>query len=243
MKEAVVVSAVRTAVGKAPRGILKDTRPDDIAAMVIKEALARVPDLKMEDVDDVVLGCAFPESDQGLNLGRVVAMRAGFPHTVPGQTVTRFCSSGLQAIATGPYPGAGGRSRPPGRQRGRADGRASIIQGRGVLRWIASAPPPPLGVVPAGQGEPQLGEGLLELLPSAGGEAIPVSGNAEGRPDRGAFIGPPDRPLFSHGTEPHGHPVHPVWPVLRRVAVCGRGTGRPSRSHEAGGPGARDRGL
>jgi len=103
MKEAVVVSAVRTAVGKAPRGILKDTRPDDIVAMVIKEALARVPGLKMEEVDDVVLGCAFPESDQGLNLARVVAMRAGFPHTVPGQTVNRFCSSGLQAIATAAY--------------------------------------------------------------------------------------------------------------------------------------------
>jgi acetyl-CoA acyltransferase len=103
MKEAVVVSAVRTAVGKAPRGILKDTRPDDIAAMVIKEAFTRVPGLKMEDVDDITLGCAFPESDQGLNLGRVVAMRAGFPHTVPGQTVNRFCSSGLQAIATAAY--------------------------------------------------------------------------------------------------------------------------------------------
>ena len=100
MKEAVVVSAVRTAVGKAPRGILKDTRPDDIASIVVKEALARVPGLKMEDVDDIVLGCAFPESDQGLNLARVVAMRAGFPYTVPGQTVNRFCSSGLQAIAT-----------------------------------------------------------------------------------------------------------------------------------------------
>jgi acetyl-CoA acyltransferase len=103
MKEAVVVSAVRTAVGKAPRGILKDTRPDDIAAMIIKEAFARASGLKMEDVDDIVLGCAFPESDQGLNLGRVVAMRAGFPHTVPGQTVNRFCSSGLQAIATAAY--------------------------------------------------------------------------------------------------------------------------------------------
>jgi acetyl-CoA acyltransferase len=100
MKEAVVVSAVRTAVGKAPRGILKDTRPDDVAAIVIKEAVSRVHGLKMEDVEDVVLGCAFPESDQGLNLARVVAMRAGFPHTVPGQTVNRFCSSGLQAIAT-----------------------------------------------------------------------------------------------------------------------------------------------
>jgi acetyl-CoA acyltransferase len=103
MKEAVVVSAVRTAVGKAPRGILKDTRPDEIAALVVKEALSRVPGLKMEDVEDVVLGCAFPESDQGLNLARVVAMRAGFPYTVPGQTVNRFCSSGLQAIATAAY--------------------------------------------------------------------------------------------------------------------------------------------
>jgi acetyl-CoA acyltransferase len=103
MKEAVVVSAVRTAVGKAPRGILKDTRPDEIAAIVIKEALSRVPGLKAEEVDDVVLGCAFPESDQGLNMARVVAIRAGFPNTVPGQTVNRFCSSGLQAIATAAY--------------------------------------------------------------------------------------------------------------------------------------------
>jgi len=103
MKEAVVVSAVRTAVGKAPRGILKDTRPDDIAAIVIKEALSRAPGLKIEEVDDFVLGCAFPESDQGLNLARIVAMRAGFPYTLPGQTVNRFCSSGLQAIATAAY--------------------------------------------------------------------------------------------------------------------------------------------
>ncbi len=103
MREAVVVSAVRTAVGKAPRGTLKDTRPDDVGALVIREAVARVPGLKMEDVDDVVIGCAFPESDQGLNLARVLAMRAGFPYTVPGQTVNRFCSSGLQAIATAAY--------------------------------------------------------------------------------------------------------------------------------------------
>jgi acetyl-CoA acyltransferase len=103
MKEAVVVSAVRTAVGKAPRGILKDTRPDDIGALIIQEAVARVPGLKVEEVDDIVIGCAFPESDQGLNLGRVLAMRAGFPYTVPGQTVNRFCSSGLQAIATAAF--------------------------------------------------------------------------------------------------------------------------------------------
>jgi acetyl-CoA acyltransferase len=103
MKEAVVVSAVRTAVGKAPRGILKDTRPDDVAALIVKEAVSRAPGLKVEEIDDVVIGCAFPESDQGLNLGRVVVMRAGFPYTIPGQTVNRFCSSGLQAIATAAY--------------------------------------------------------------------------------------------------------------------------------------------
>jgi len=103
MREAVIVSAVRTAVGRAPRGTLKDTRPDDAAAIVLKEAVARVPGLKMEDVNDIALGCAFPESDQGLNLGRVAALRAGFPYTVPGQTINRFCSSGLQAIATAAY--------------------------------------------------------------------------------------------------------------------------------------------
>ncbi|MDP3017283.1 MAG: acetyl-CoA C-acyltransferase [Deltaproteobacteria bacterium] len=103
MREAVVVSAVRTAVGKAPKGMLKDTRPEDVAAIVVQEALSRATGLKVEEVDDIVLGCAFPESDQGLNLARVVAMRAGFPFSVPGQTVNRFCSSGLQAIATAAY--------------------------------------------------------------------------------------------------------------------------------------------
>ncbi len=103
MREAVVVSAVRTAVGKAPKGMLKDTRPEDVAAIVVQEALSRATGLKVEEVDDIVLGCAFPESDQGLNLARVVAMRAGFPFTIPGQTVNRFCSSGLQAIATAAY--------------------------------------------------------------------------------------------------------------------------------------------
>ncbi|MGQ9777643.1 MAG: thiolase family protein [Thermodesulfobacteriota bacterium] len=103
MREALIVSAVRTAVGKAPRGMLKDTRPDEIGAMIIKEAVNRVPGLKVEEVDDVVIGCAFPESDQGLNLARVMTLRAGFPYTVPGQTVNRFCSSGLQAVATAAY--------------------------------------------------------------------------------------------------------------------------------------------
>jgi len=101
MKEAVIVSAVRTAVGRAPRGSLRNTRPDDMAGWVVKEALNRVPGLKPEEVDDVVIGCSFPEAEQGLNVARLINYIAGLPYTVPGQTVNRFCSSGLQAIAIG----------------------------------------------------------------------------------------------------------------------------------------------
>ena len=99
MPQAVIVSAVRTAVGRAPRGTLKDTRPDEIAAAAIAEALHRVRGLEAREVDDVVLGCALPEAEQGLNVARIAALRAGLPHSVPGQTVNRFCASGLQAIA------------------------------------------------------------------------------------------------------------------------------------------------
>ncbi len=99
MREAVIVSAVRTAVGKAPRGALKDPRPDELAAAAIKEAVRRVAGLEPGEIDDVVLGCALPEAEQGLNVARIAALRAGLPHTVAGQTVNRFCSSGLQAIA------------------------------------------------------------------------------------------------------------------------------------------------
>jgi len=95
----VIVSAVRTPVGKAPRGTLKDTRPDEMAAAVIADAVRRVPGLDSREVDDVVLGCALPEAEQGLNVARIAALRAGLPHTVSGQTINRFCSSGLQAIA------------------------------------------------------------------------------------------------------------------------------------------------
>ncbi|MGH2348487.1 MAG: acetyl-CoA C-acyltransferase [bacterium] len=100
MREAVIVSAVRTAVGKAPRGMLKDTRPDEMAAAVIRAAVARVRGLDAADIDDVVMGCALPEAEQGLNVARIAALRAGLPDSVAGQTVNRFCSSGLQAIAT-----------------------------------------------------------------------------------------------------------------------------------------------
>jgi acetyl-CoA acyltransferase len=98
MREAVVVSSVRTAVGKAGRS-LRETRPDDMAAAVIEGALARVPPLKAEMVEDVVLGCAMPEAEQGNNMARQAALLAGVPTTAGAMTVNRFCSSGLQAIA------------------------------------------------------------------------------------------------------------------------------------------------
>jgi acetyl-CoA acyltransferase len=99
MKEAVIVSAVRTPVGKAPNGVLRATRPDDLAAIVIREALARAPGLDPADVDDVILGCAMPEAEQGLNVARIASLRAGLPVSASAITVNRFCSSGLQAIA------------------------------------------------------------------------------------------------------------------------------------------------
>ncbi|MCA9709197.1 MAG: acetyl-CoA C-acyltransferase [Myxococcales bacterium] len=100
LKEAVLVAARRSAVGKALRGALANTRPDDIAIEVLAGTLADLPGLPKDLVDDVVLGCAMPEAEQGLNVARVVAMRAGLPETTSAQTINRFCSSGLQAIAT-----------------------------------------------------------------------------------------------------------------------------------------------
>ncbi|NIS61650.1 MAG: acetyl-CoA C-acyltransferase [Proteobacteria bacterium] len=108
MTEAVIVSAVRTAVGRAPRGVLKHTRPDEFGAPVLREAVNRAKGLKPEEIDDVIIGCAFPEGDQGLNMARALALRAGFPDSVPGQTINRFCSSGLQSIATAAYTIMGG---------------------------------------------------------------------------------------------------------------------------------------
>jgi acetyl-CoA acyltransferase len=99
MKEAVIVSAVRTAVGKAPKGTLRDTRPDDMGAAAIKEAIARVPGLEASEVDDVIMGCAMPEAEQGMNVARAAAIRAGLPVETSAMTINRFCSSGLQTIA------------------------------------------------------------------------------------------------------------------------------------------------
>lgn len=101
MKEAFIVAAARTPVGKAPNGKLRTVRPDDLAAIAIKGALARVPQLPVEQIEDVILGCAMPEAAQGMNIARIASQRAGLPDTAPGVTVNRFCASGLEAIATG----------------------------------------------------------------------------------------------------------------------------------------------
>jgi acetyl-CoA acyltransferase len=99
MPEAVIVSAIRTPVGRAFKGSLRATRPDDLAALAIKGALARVPGLDPKDIDDVILGCAMPEGEQGMNVARIAALRAGLPVETSAMTINRFCSSGLQAIA------------------------------------------------------------------------------------------------------------------------------------------------
>ena len=99
MKEAVIVSSVRTAIGRAPKGTLRTTRPEYMGSAAVKEAVSRAKGLDPAEIEDVILGCSFPEGEQGMNLGRIVALQAGLPDSVPGQTVNRFCSSGLQAIA------------------------------------------------------------------------------------------------------------------------------------------------
>ncbi|PMP73027.1 MAG: acetyl-CoA C-acyltransferase, partial [Chloroflexus aggregans] len=102
MREAVIVSGVRTAVGKAGRGALRTVRPDDLAAIVIKAAIERAG-IEPALVEDVIMGCAMPEGEQGLNVARIAAQRAGLPDSVCGVTVNRFCSSGLQTIAMAAY--------------------------------------------------------------------------------------------------------------------------------------------
>ena len=99
MEDAVIVNALRTAVGKAPRGTLRTTRPDDMAATVINALLESAPQLDTKEIDDVILGCAMPEAEQGANMARIAALRAGLPASVTGMTINRFCSSGLQSIA------------------------------------------------------------------------------------------------------------------------------------------------
>ena len=99
MQEAVIIDCLRTPVGKAPRGALRNVRPDDLAAHVLRALLAAHPEVPKDEIDDVILGCASPEGEAGYNIARMALLRAGLPDSVPGVTINRFCSSGLQAIA------------------------------------------------------------------------------------------------------------------------------------------------
>src|SRR5437660_7971299 len=99
MKEVIIASSVRTPVGRAYKGTLRATRPDELAAVAIKGALARLPQLDAKEIEDVILGCAMPEAEQGMNVARIASLRAGLPVECSAITINRFCSSGLQSIA------------------------------------------------------------------------------------------------------------------------------------------------
>src|SRR5512142_911167 len=99
MREAVIASSVRTPVGRAYKGTLRATRPDELGAVAIRGALARVPQLDVKEIEDVIMGCAMPEAEQGMNVARIASLRAGLPVECSAMTINRFCSSGLQAIA------------------------------------------------------------------------------------------------------------------------------------------------
>src|SRR5881227_4088148 len=99
MREVVIVSSVRTPVGRAFKGTLRATRPDELAAFAIKGALERVPQVDVKEIEDVIVGCAMPEAEQGMNVARIASLRAGLPIEVSAVTINRFCASGLQAIA------------------------------------------------------------------------------------------------------------------------------------------------
>src|SRR5438105_9122256 len=99
MREVVLVSSVRTPVGRAFKGMLRATRPDELGAVAIKGALERVPQIDAKEIDDVILGCAMPEAEQGMNVARIASLRAGLPVEISALTINRFCASGLQAIA------------------------------------------------------------------------------------------------------------------------------------------------
>ena len=144
MRDVIIASAVRTAIGKAPRGTLRATRPDDLAAYAINGALERVPQLDRSEIEDVILGCAMPEAEQGLNVARVASFRAGLPVGCSAMTINRFCSSGLQSIAMAV-------------ERIRGGGAEAIVAG-GVES---------MSFVPMGGNKPSLNPWLVENYPGS----------------------------------------------------------------------------
>ncbi|MFP5481870.1 MAG: acetyl-CoA C-acyltransferase, partial [Gammaproteobacteria bacterium] len=98
-KDVYIVAATRTPIGKAPRGVFKDTRPDDLLVHAIASAMAQVPTLDPASINDAIVGCAFPEGEQGMNMARIAVLLAGLPNTVGGVTINRFCASGITAVS------------------------------------------------------------------------------------------------------------------------------------------------
>jgi acetyl-CoA acyltransferase len=149
MKDVIIASAVRTAIGKAPRGMLRAMRPDDLAAFAINGALERMPQLDRSEIEDVILGCAMPEAEQGLNIARVASFRAGLPVECSAMTINRFCSSGLQSIAMAAERIRGG---------GAGAGGPQVIVAGGVES---------MSFVPMGGNKPSLNPWLVDNYPGS----------------------------------------------------------------------------
>ena len=207
MPEAVLVNAVRTPVGRAPKGALSTTRPDDLAAAAITAALERVPALDKAEIDDVILGCAQPEGEQGFNIARMAALRAGLPVEIPGATVNRLCSSGLEAIAL-------------------ADVR---IRGGGA-RAIVAGGAESMSLIPMGGNKPSPNPWLAEHYPASlltmGLTAERVARHySVSREDQDAFA------LASHqkalAAQKEGRFDEELIPVIVTTAVPGEMPGRP----------------
>ena len=178
----VVTHAHRTAVGKSGRGTLRETRPDELLGRLIETFMERVPDLDPADVDDVIVGCAFPEAEQGMNVARIAALRAGLPVSVPGMTLNRFCSSGLQSLATG----------------------AAQI-GAGWSKVVITGGVESMSLVPMGGQKPAPNPALVESFPasydSMGITSETVAERYDvSREDQDAFA------VESNQTRPRGHP-------------------------------------
>src|SRR5580704_16218799 len=207
MPEAVLVSAVRTPVGRAPKGALSTTRPDDLAAAALTEALNRVPNLEKRDIDDVILGCAQPEGEQGFNIARMAALRAGLPIEIPGATVNRLCASGLEAIAL-------------------ADHRIRSGSARAIVAGGAES----MSLVPMGGNKPSPNPWLAENYPAS---LLTMGLTAErvarrysvSREDQDAFA------LASHqkavAAQAAGHFADELIPVTVSSSVPGTKAGKP----------------
>src|SRR2546423_14267798 len=143
MREVIIASAVRTPIGKAYKGTLRATRPDDLAATAITGALERVPQLDKAEIGDVILGCAMPEAEQGMNVARIAALAAGLPVDVPAMTINRFCSSGVQSIAL------------------IADRIATGAYDVGVAGGVET-----MSMIPMGGNKPSLNPNVVEVMPA-----------------------------------------------------------------------------